>query len=127
MPNLVEHPRQQPVGRQWARDVRNHDRDAVMRADHLAKRRGAEWMAHGVLEGRPLVLQARDEARRDHRHVFRGKIDVEAGPPVLELNAHGVGPTDVGRYTVYGRVSPAGPEFSPAESERPPPSRVLSP
>ena len=58
--DLVEHPRQQPVGRQRARDVRDDDRHAVVRA--RPRREAARSRADGAR--RPRMPPARPAGRR---------------------------------------------------------------
>jgi hypothetical protein len=82
--DLPEEPGQEPLGRQRTRDVRDHDRDPVARADYLPKRRGRDRRPHRVLEGARLVRQSRHETRLDHRDGGRVRRELEPVPSILQ-------------------------------------------
>ena len=85
---LGEEPGQEALGRQGARDVGDHHRDAMAGTHDLAQRPGAERAPHRLAEGRRFVGETLDVAGGHDRHVFRGDLDLEPVPAVLEVRLH---------------------------------------
>jgi hypothetical protein len=84
---LREEPGQEALRRHRARDVWDHDRDAVSRADQVAEGPRADRPPHRLPERGRLVAETLHEPRPDHRDVGGVGHEVEAVRAVLKMEA----------------------------------------